>query len=319
VSIERAAGVGFDGGWMIKLAGQTTIIAVAIATIALVSPARAAGSVSEAPQVTVVRAVSACFAATVRATGFLVPREEAIVSGVPGSKVVEILVQEGDRVKLGQVLARLTRERVDPQGPAAVGGGNVDLKAPAAGLITSSTAVVGGVVSAAAPEPLFRIAVGNEIELQVQVSSIHVPELQPGQVTQVQIEDGRALIGHVRLAPAAVDARTQLGQARISLESGLSLRIGMFGSAMINTSRSCGVSVPTSAIVYGTEGTRVHIVRDDRIQTVVVQVGLSSDTATEIRSGVSDGDMVVANAGGSLQDGDTVKPIFIGDTQMGGR
>ena len=45
------------------------------------------------------------------------------------------------------------------------------------------------------------------------------------------------------------------------------------------------------------------------IERRLVQVGLHSDTHTEIRDGVREGEMVVANAGSSLRDGDKVRPI----------
>ena len=40
-----------------------------------------------------------------------------------------------------------------------------------------------------------------------------------------------------------------------------------------------------------------------------VQVGFHSDYDMEIRNGLSEGDLVVANAGSSLRDGDKVNPI----------
>ena len=41
------------------------------------------------------------------------------------------------------------------------------------------------------------------------------------------------------------------------------------------------------------------------------------DTSTEIESGLHEGDMVVANAGSSLRDGDKVTPIVADTTRMG--
>jgi HlyD family secretion protein len=40
------------------------------------------------------------------------------------------------------------------------------------------------------------------------------------------------------------------------------------------------------------------------------QTGFHSDSDTEIREGLSEGDQVVANAGGSLRDDDRVKPVL---------
>ena len=175
------------------------------------------------------------------------------------------------------------------------------------------------VLSPLSPEPLFRIAVDNAMELEADVPSIHVPALAPGQAARAEITAGRALSGQVRLVPAAIDQRTQLGRARISLERDPELRFGMFARATIDAKRSCGVSVPRSAVRYRTEGASVQVVRDDVIETRLVQVGLHSDTSTEIVSGLHEGDIVVANAGSSLRDGDKVTPIVADTTRMGQR
>jgi RND family efflux transporter MFP subunit len=268
--------------------------------------------------VVAVRATSACFSASIRVTGFLVAREEAVVTlDVPGTTVVEVSVKEGDRVTAGQTLARVNR----PSGPGPDGGAakTTTLRAPAAGVITRSTAVVGATASPMSPEPLFRIAVDNAIELEADVPSIHVPALASGQTARTEIAPGRELSGQVRLVPAAIDQRTQLGRARIALERDPLLRLGMFARATIDAKRSCGVSVPSSAVRYRTQGTSVQVIRDDIIETRMVQVGLQSDTHTEIVSGLKEGEMIVANAGTSLRDGDKVTPVVAEATRMGQR
>jgi HlyD family secretion protein len=270
-------------------------------------------------QVAVARATNACFTERVRVTGFLVARDEAIVTlDLPGLKIVEVLVGEGDKVTSGQTLVRLGRQAAEGQEAAAAGRGPTILKAPAAGLITRSTAVVGATASVMPTEPLFRIAIDSEIELEAEIPSIHVPALSPGQTARVAVEDARELSGRVRLVPAAVDQRTQLGRGRISLERDPSLRLGMFARATIDANRSCGISIPRSAVNYRTEGASVQVVRDDVIETRRVQVGFHSDTDVEIRDGIREADMVVANAGSSLRDGDRVRPI-VADTALTGR
>ena len=57
--------------------------------------------------VVVARAVSGCFSDTIRVTGFLVPRDEALVTlDADGYRIVEILVAEGDRVTAGHSVAQ---------------------------------------------------------------------------------------------------------------------------------------------------------------------------------------------------------------------
>jgi RND family efflux transporter MFP subunit len=176
--------------------------------------------------------------------------------------------------------------------------------------------MVGAVASPLRPEPLFRIAVDNEIELEAEVPGIHVPQLKPGQSARIEIDERHELTGRVRLAPAEINQHTQLGRARISVGREASIRIGMFARATIDADRSCGISVPRSAVRYRTEGPSVQIVRDGVIETRGIQVGLHSDTDVEIRKGLNAGDVVVANAGTSLRDGDRVSAVFAESSQM---
>jgi multidrug efflux pump subunit AcrA (membrane-fusion protein) len=261
--------------------------------------------------VVVVRSTRACFTESIRVTGFFVARDEAVVTlDAPGMKVAEVLAVEGERVKFDQALARLTRQST--QGPDAGGGPtSLTLRSPVDGVITRSTAVVGATPSPMASEPLFRIAVGNDIELEAEVPTIHVPSLATGQSARIQTGDGAELLGRVRVLPAVIDQRRQLGRARLSLERDPSLRIGMFASATIDATRSCGVSVPRTAVYHRTDGTSVQVVQDNTIEKRLVKVGLHSDTHTEIREGLRDGELVVADAGSSLRPGDKVRPLGV--------
>ncbi|MGD9806902.1 MAG: efflux RND transporter periplasmic adaptor subunit [Hyphomicrobiaceae bacterium] len=66
--------------------------------------------------VTVVRAEVAPFVETVLVTGSLVARDEILVGPeIEGLRIVEILADEGDRVKKGQVLARLVSDTLEAQ------------------------------------------------------------------------------------------------------------------------------------------------------------------------------------------------------------
>jgi len=266
--------------------------------------------------VIVVRATSACFSDAVRVTGYLVPRKVAVVNvDSDGYKITDVLVAEGDQVISGQNLARLHRDAAkDPRAPGGtVPAKTIVLRAPEAGLVMNSTAMVGAMASPQAG-PLFRIIVDNEVELQAEVPSLQLPKLKPGAPARITFDNGQPEHnGRVRLVDTEVDPRSQLGHARVSVDKDPTLRVGMFGRATIDASRSCGISVPQSAIIYQTQGTSVQVVHNNVIETRKVQIGLLSDTDAEIRSGISVDDIVVANAGASLHDGDVVKAVFAQD------
>ena len=269
--------------------------------------------------VIVVKATTACFSDMVRVAGYLVPRRMAVVNvESDGYKVTEVMVGEGDLVTSGQILGRLTRQASEGGASAAgVGAGrpgpsSITLRAPAAGLVTKSTARVREMASPQA-EPLFQILVDNEVELEAQIPSIHVSKLKSGEIARITISGGTERVGKVRLVAPDIDQKSQLGKVRLAVGTDPSLRIGMFARATIDARRSCGVAIPRNAVENRVEGTSVRVVRDRTVEMRRVVVGLLSDDSIEIRQGLNEGDIVVANAGTSLHDGDKIKPIFAGE------
>lgn len=257
--------------------------------------------------VIVTKSTNACFSDLVRVTGFFVPRREAVVvADQEGSKVTDLFVTEGAVVTDNQELARLTAppqipgqpQRPGPQGP-------ISLKAPAPGLITEVRTVVGAPASPQAG-PMFRIAVNSEIELDAQVPAVHMPKLSPGATVRISRDDAADLIGRVRLVAPEIDRATQLGRVRISVTNNPSLKVGVFARASIDAKRSCGVAVPKTAIDHLT----IQVVKANTIETRKVRVGLTSDSQTEILDGLDVGEIVVADAGSSLHDGDQIKTMF---------
>jgi multidrug efflux pump subunit AcrA (membrane-fusion protein) len=266
--------------------------------------------------VIVAKSTNACFSDLVRVTGFIVPRREAVV-GVDqeGSKVADVLVREGETVSDNQELAKLTPPPVPPgaAGPAGAAGAGAraaptSLRAPAAGVITEVRTIVG---APASPQggPMFRISVNNEVELDAEVPAVHLLKLNPGATVRISRDDAPDIIGRVRLVSPQIDRTTQLGHVRISLTNNASLKVGTFARASIDAKRSCGVAVPRTAIDHLT----VQVVKGNIVETRRVRVGLVSDTATEILEGLDEGEIVVADAGSSLHDGDQIKTMFAED------
>ena len=115
-----------------------------------------------------------------------------------------------------------------------------------------------------------------------------------------------------RIAPT-VEPNSQLGQSH-DRDHGDPAAAGgnSSGRALIKTSQSCGVSLPLTAVLYGSVGTVVQVVRRARVETRQVDTGLMSGGQIEIRDGIAEGDMVVARAGALLREGDPVRPETAG-------
>jgi RND family efflux transporter MFP subunit len=223
------------------------------------------------------------------------------------------MVREGELVTENQELARLTPP---PAQPGAGGGGGgarpnapISLRAPAAGLVTQVNTIVGAPASPQAG-PMFRIAVNNEIDLDAEVPAVHMMKLNSGATVRISRDNGPDIVGRVRLVSPQIDRNTQLGHVRITLTSNPSLKIGMFAQASIDAKRSCGVAIPRTAIDHLT----VQVVKGNTVETRKVRVGLVSDKLTEILEGLDVDEVVVADAGSSLHDGDHIQTTFSEET-----
>ncbi|MES5487235.1 efflux RND transporter periplasmic adaptor subunit [Bradyrhizobium sp. INPA03-11B] len=253
--------------------------------------------------VVVTKSTNACFSDMVRVTGFIVPRREAQVNvDQDGSKVTDVLVREGDTVTENQELARLTPP---PQQAAQANAKPVVLRAPAAGLVTEVRTAPGAPASPQAP-PMFKISINNEIELDAEVPGFQLLKLNPGANVRISRDDAPDIVGKVRQISPQIDRATQLGHVRITINNNPTLKVGMFARANIDAKRSCGVAVPRTAI----DRLTLQVVKGNTVETRRVRVGLTSDTSTEILEGLDVGEIVVADAGTSLHDGDQIKTMF---------
>jgi RND family efflux transporter MFP subunit len=351
-----------------------------------------------APAITVAKARRQDFVQTAVVSGSLVPREEILVSPeIEGLRVLQLLADEGDHVKKGQVLARLVSEQIDAQiaqnkanlahsdaaiaqaesqivqaeaqakeaaaqlkraeplkksgylsgstydqresaarttaaqlvaardGLTAAKAGraqveaqgreldwrrsNTDVTAPQDGVISQRTARMGGLASSIG-EPMFRIIQNGEIELDAEIVETELKNVKVGQKAIVTVPQVGDFEGRVRLISPEVDKSTRLGRVKIFLGSKPQLRIGAYAHGFIETARSLGLGVPSSAVTFDHDVASVQVVKNNTVKKHIVTVGLISGDLIEIKDGVGEGDMVVTRAGTFLRDGDVVRPIM---------
>jgi RND family efflux transporter MFP subunit len=351
------------------------------------------------PAVTVVDANTAALKETVLVNGNLVPRLEVLVAPeVEGQRVLELLAEEGDKVKKGQVLARLesetlrtqlaqndaslaraaaaiaqardnivaaearqveTKNALDRALPLRKSGtiaestldqresaaqsaaaqlavarsglmlseaekaqieaqrrdlswklGKTEIKAPVDGLVSRRSARIGAVASGSpVAEPMFRLIANGLIELEADVPEPDLARIKQGQKADVLVAGSSPIDGEVRLVMPEIDKSTRQGRVRIALPENPALKIGGFGRASVHTRSVTALAVPAAAVMFGAEGAYVQVVRDGRISTRPVVTGLQAGALIEIRSGLVQGETVVAKAGTFLRAGDQVTPV----------
>jgi HlyD family secretion protein len=250
--------------------------------------------------VTVLKAAKSCFSDIVEVSGIVIARDETAVRPErQGLKVTEVLADAGDTVTAGQTLARLTL----PEGGVAM------VQAPVAGLISASSAVIGATASGKG-EALFSIIARSEFDLVGMVPTQVIAKLQVNQPAHIRVVGGGDVDGRLRRVAPTVEPNSQLGQVFIAITSNRRLLVNSSGRAMITTGKSCNnVAVPLTAVLYGSAGTVVQVIRRGRVETRRVEVGLMSGGQVEIREGLVEGDDVVARAGALLREGDPVRPV----------
>jgi HlyD family secretion protein len=275
---------------------------IAASVLCLLSHPTLADDAEVAPKgaaVTVLKAAKSCFANIVEVSGTIIPREETQVRPERmGLKVSEVLADAGDNVTAGQVLARLTLPE----------GGTVTVQTPVAGLISATTASVGAMASGKG-EALFSVIARSEFDLVGLVPTRDLSKLAVNQAARIKIIGVGEVDGKVRRLSPTVQPDSQLAQAFISITTNRRLLVNSSGRALITTGQSCGVSVPLTAILYGSAGTVVQVVKRARVETRRVETGLMSGGQVEIREGIVEGDIVVARAGALLREGDPVRPV----------
>jgi len=79
----------------------------------------------------------------------------------------------------------------------------------------------------------------------------------------------------------------------------------MFARANIDASAAAASPFPAPPSIAD-----LQVVKGQHRETRRVRVGLTSDTSTEILEGLDVGEIVVADAGTSLHDGDQIKTMF---------
>jgi hypothetical protein len=137
-----------------------------------------------------------------------------------------------------------------------------------------------------------------------------ITKLAVNQQATIKLVGAGDIEGKVRRVGPTIEPNSQLGQVYIGVTPSRRLPVNSAGRAEIKTGQSCNVAVPLSAVLYSPAGTVVQLVRRARVETKQVELGLTSGGQIEIRSGLNEGDVVVARAGALLREGDPVRPVM---------
>jgi RND family efflux transporter MFP subunit len=184
--------------------------------------------------------------------------------------------------------------------------------APFAGVITRRNVDVGDLIDAGggAGRVLFQLAQTDPLRVYVNVPQSYAHLVKPGQpvvVTQAELR-GQKFKGEVARTSASIDAATRTMQVEIALPNRDGMLLpGAYVQVALPLAASETLAVPTNALLFRGEGTRVAVVGpQNRVQLRPVTIGRNLGESFEVLDGVAPGDRLVLNPADSLLEGDVV-------------
>jgi len=190
------------------------------------------------------------------------------------------------------------------------------VRAPFDGVITARNTDVGALINAGNGGPsqeLFHIASVSKLRVFVSVPQAYARAAVPGIQAELTLTEfpGRRFRGQLVRNAEAIDAgtRTLLSEVDLDNSSG-ELRPGAYAEVHLRLPASVpSVLIPVGAILFRSEGLRLGVVRDGKVQLMPVVLGKDYGTEVEVVSGIAPEDQVVMNPPDSLTSGTSVRVV----------
>jgi membrane fusion protein, multidrug efflux system len=174
------------------------------------------------------------------------------------------------------------------------------LVAPMDGVVLREDGEVGEIVDS--NNVLYRIGLPKPLQVVAEVNEEDIPRVWNGMKVLLRTEafTGQLLLGTVSEVTPAGDPVAKTYRVKVALPDDTPLRVGMSVEANIVTREKADVLlVPPVAVVGGD----VFVVEGSRAYRRKVEVGLRGTRATEIVSGLKEGEIVLAPVPPGLADG----------------
>jgi multidrug efflux pump subunit AcrA (membrane-fusion protein) len=215
------------------------------------------------------------------------------------------------QVQIAELAVKQARENLE----------DAKLVAPFDGTVAAIAISVGDLVTSATPA--VTLLTPDALEVELTLGETDLPSVKVGQkgviIFDAILEKAYPLtVTEIGLAPTIQQGVvTYLATARLEgFDANTSVRPapGMSGAAVIVTEEKSGVlAVPNQAIRRSGQNKTVEVVIDGKLETRVVQTGISDAEKTEILSGLKAGDLIALPGSASVeQAGEEVEELPAG-------
>ena len=205
--------------------------------------------------------------------------------------------------------------------------GYARITAPFDGVVTEIDAYSGALLPAGTSsnkgdQALCHLAQDSLLRLVIPVPESAVPDIRPGSGVQVRVPVlNKTFQGIVARVSDEVDLSTRTMHTEIDVPNpGLVIVPGMYAEAdLVLSQKQNALSVPVQAIDRQAGHTSVFLVdKENQIQERQVQLGIETPDQVEIRSGLSENDLVVVGNRSQLRTGMTVQPKIVSNALTSG-
>jgi membrane fusion protein, multidrug efflux system len=236
-------------------------------------------------------------------------------------QLTDATLQRSERLKDRQVITAAEYERDRAAAAAAAAQrdqlrtrlGYATVRAPITGVITEKNVEAGDVVGI--QTRLFSIADVSTLVVRVRVSELDVVDIQPGDMTEIQLDafPGQTLRGRIRRIFPAADPVSRLVPVEVALTGAdaAAARPGFLARITFSLSPRDGVHlVPASAIVTDASGSHaIYVIDGDKAERRTVETGMNSEGRVEIVQGVETGEVVVVTGTNNLRNGAQIRVV----------
>jgi membrane fusion protein, multidrug efflux system len=189
--------------------------------------------------------------------------------------------------------------------------------APFDGVIAARTVEPGALVAAGSTTPLFELVATDPVRVFVSVPQDLAPSVRVGMKAQVMVREypSRVFEGLIARSAGALDPATRTMRTEVRVPNAdNALLTGMYSQVSLPLASPHAVyELPASAVLADAQGTRVAIVKDNRVQLRQVVIERDQGATISIAKGIDARDRVVRLATGTLADGMEVQAQDVSD------
>ena len=186
--------------------------------------------------------------------------------------------------------------------------------APFDGIVTARNTDVGRLISAGqntTPQELFHLAAIGKIRVYVAVPQAYAAAVKVGGKATLTLDEypGRSFEGTIARNSNAIDQASRTLNVEVDVDNPKGeLLPGAYVFVHFKVPEHvANLAVPSNTLLFRSEGLRVGVVRDDRVQLVPVKIGRDAGATVEIASGLTSNDAVILDPSDSLASGQEVQ------------